>query len=264
MVNEVSQFRILNDKGVDSFRNFLEESAREGGESPIHLLNDNFFSKPFHPAFYLLSSKNFANKQELGRYICECFDNAGISRQTVARDRNLWASIVLFYFDQFCPTRDDGNRKVAMEAKDKAEQYPKYIPRINSGFGEESLRGRRHYALAPYLIFDHNKDTKYQADVLLSGKTYSWGDDVEQTAGRIEVISNRNVIELIRMLYWDEENSKLLKGYSTKTRPGNINRLVADLRNQMKLTTDWYSMPAQEIYENLPSEYDFWKDKKSR
>lgn len=259
----MSQFRILNDRGVHAFRLFLEESARDGGGSPIHLLNDNSFSKPFHPALYLLSSKNFANKQELGRYICECFDNAGISRQTVARNRNLWASIVLFYFDQFCPIRDDGTRKVAMEAKDKAECYPKYIPRLNSGFGEESLRGRRHYALGPYLIFDYNKDTKHQADVLLSGEVYSWGDDVEQTAGRIEVISNRNLIELIRMLYWDEENSKLLKGYSTKSRPGNINRLVADLRNQMKLTTDWYSMPVQEIYDNLPSEYDYWKDKKS-
>jgi len=77
------------------------------------------------------------------------------------------------------------------------------------------------------------------------------------------VISNRSLIELIRMLYWDEKNSKLLKGYSTKQNPGNINRLVADLRNQMKLTTDWYSMPAQEIYDNLPSEYDYWKSKKS-
>ena len=258
----MSQFRILNDRGVDAFRDFLEESAREGGQSPIHLLDDNYFSKPFHPAFYLLPSKNFDNKQELGRYICECFDNAGISRQMVVRDRNLWASIVLFYFNQFCPIRDDGTRKVAMEAKDKVERYPKYIPRLNLGFGEESLRGRRHYALGPYLIFDDYKDAEYQADVVLSGAIDSWGDDVEQTAGRIEVISNRNLINLIRMLYWDEENSKLSPEYSTKTRPGNINRLVSDLRAQMKLTTDWYSMPAQEIYDNLPSEYDYWKAKK--
>ena len=53
-----------------------------------------------------------------------------------------------------------------------------------------------------------------------------------------------NLGSLIRLLYWDEANRQLWKGYSTKTRLGNINRLVADLRNQMKLTTDWYSMSA--------------------
>lgn len=256
------ELRVLNDRGIDAFRNFLEDSASLGEKAPRHLLKDDSYSKPFHPTIYFQLSKKFSSKQELGRYLCECFDNAGISRQMVARDRDLWASIVLFYFDQFCPITDDGTRDVKMEAKDKVERYPKYIPRLNSGFGEESLRGRRHYALGPYLIFDHNKDTEYQADVLLSGAIDSWGDDVEQTAGRIEVISNRNLINLIRMLYWDEGNSKLLKGYSTKTRPGNINRLVADLRNQMKLTTDWYSMPAQEIYDNLPSEYNYWKQMK--
>lgn len=258
----MSQFRVLNDKGVDVFREFLEESAASGTKPPRHLLTDNAYSKPFQPAIYFQISKKFSNKLEFGRYLNQCFDDAGITRQKVANNRNFWATIVLYYFDQFCPVREDGTRDVKMEKNDKVERYPKYIPRLNSGFGEESLRGRRHLALTPYLIFDYNKDTEYQADVLLSGRIDSFGDDVEQTAGRIEVISNRNLVGLIRLLYWDEANSQLWKGYSTKTRPGNINRLVADLRNQMKLTTDWYSMSAREIYDSLPSEYDYWKVKK--
>ena len=63
------------------------------------------------------------------------------------------------------------------------------------------------------------------------------------------------------MIYWDDENKRLHRGYSTKTNPGNINRLLADLRNQMKLTTDWYSMNSMEIFQSLPDEYDFWKRK---
>jgi len=262
-VNNLVELRILNDRGVDAFRNYLTDSASLGAPEPRHLLSDNNFSKPFIPTIYLQRSKVFNSKSELAEYLIETFDRAGLTRQVSIRNRNLWASIVLFYFDQFCPISDDGKRDVKMEKNDKVEQYPKYIPRLNHGFGEESLRGRRHLALTPYLIYEYNKHTSHKADVLLSGKIYSFGDDVEQTAGRIEVISNRSLIELIRMLYWDEENRKLLRGYSTKSNPGNINRLVADLRNQMKLTTDWYSMPAQEIYDNLPPEYDYWKDKKS-
>ena len=145
------------------------------------------------------------------------------------------------------------------ERQDPNERYPKFIPRIVERGGELSLRGRRHYALGPYLIYEYNKDTSHKADVLLSGSLNAWGDDVEQTAGRIEVISNRNLIEAIRMLYWDEDGSSLRRGYSTASRPGNLLRLVADLRNQVKMTHDWYSMTAQEICDSLPSEYDEWK-----
>ena len=95
--------------------------------------------------------------------------------------------------------------------------------------------------------------------MLLSGKINVWGDDIEQTAGRVEVISNKNLIEVIRMLYWDSSNGTLKKGFSSKRRPGNLLRLVGDLRNQVKLTKDWYSMDAQEIYDSLPTEYDDWK-----
>lgn len=258
------EFRILTDRGVDQFRVFLEESAQSGGDAPIHLLNNPPYSEVFSPKLYLALSQKFENKQDFGRYIVKKLDDAGITRQRISKDRNFWASIVLRYFDKFCPINENGKRKVPMEKNDLFEKYPKFIPRIISSGGEQSLRGRRHFALGPYLIFDYNKNSEHEADVLLSGSLYSWGDDVEQTAGRIEVISNKNLIGVIRMLYWDEENDRLRKGYSTKTRPGNINRLVADLRNQMKLTADWYSMSTKEIYESLPEEYNFWKNKRSR
>lgn len=255
----MAAFRILNDRGVDLFREFLQESASTGEKPPTHLLRDDSYSVQFEPQIFLTLSKRFDSKLELGKYLVEVFEKSGVSRQVVAKNRNFWASIVLRYFDQFCPVNEHGSRKVPMERQDQYEKYPKFIPRIVSSGGEQSLRGRRHYALGPYMIFDYNKETQHQADVLLSGTLDSWGDDVEQTAGRVEVISNKNLIEVIRMLYWDEEHRRLRRGYSTKTNPGNINRLVTDLRNQMKLTADWYSMSAQEIYDSLPNEYDRWK-----
>jgi len=257
------EFRVLTDEGVDQFRIFLEESARDGQPAPKHLLTDRTYSKEFRPIMYLALSQKFDSKQDFGRYIVKVFDDAGVTRQLISKNRNFWASIILRYFEQFCPVNENGRRKVPMEKKDQYEKYPKFIPRIISRGGEQSLRGRRHYALTSYLIFDYNKNTEHQADVLLSGGLDSWGDDIESTAGRKEVISNKNLIGAIRLLYWDEENGILRRGYSTKSRPGSIFRLIVDLRNQMKLTADWYSMSAKEIYDSLPEEFDHWKKKRS-
>ena len=254
------RLRVLNDEGVNLFRMFLEESAETGAAPPLHLLSDNQYSAPSDHPIHLDEEMHFSNKLDLGEYLVEEFTAAGATRQLTSSDRNLWASIVLLWFDQFCPPSSDGTRRVPQERADALERFPKIIPRIVNRPGESALRGRRHLALGPYLIFDYNKDTEHRADVLLSGPVNKWGDDVEQTAGRIEVISNVNLIATIRMLYWDEAKGRLKPGFSTKTRPGNINRLVADLRNQMKLTEDWYSMTPQEIYDSLPDEYDEWKE----
>ena len=251
--------RVLNDRGLKQYRAFLEEVCEEGAEAPGHLLSDDTYSNPYSRYIDLDEEAGFETKQELGRYLSERLEAAGVPRHEAAKDRGLWASITLLYFDQFCPLTPDGTRRVPQERQDPNERYPKFIPRIVERGGELSLRGRRHYALGPYLIYEYNKDTHHKADVLLSGSLNAWGDDVEQTAGRIEVISNMNLIEVIRMLYWDEEGSRLKTGYSTVSRPGSLLRLVGDLRNQTKMTHDWYSMTPRDIYDSLPSEYDEWK-----
>jgi hypothetical protein len=249
--------RVLNEMGLQQYRTFLEEVCEEGGEAPSHLLHDDGFSRSYSRYINLDEEAVFETKQELGRYLSERLEEAGVPRHEASKDRALWASVTLLYFDQFCPLTPEGTRSVPQERQDPNERYPKFIPRIVERGGELSLRGRRHYALGPYLIYEYNKDTHHKADVLLSGSLNAWGNDVEQTAGRIEVISNKNLIEVIRMLYWNEDG--LIPGYGNSDRAGSIHRLLADLRNQMKLTQDWYSMTPQDIYDSLPSEYDEWK-----
>tara|TARA_Y100000589_G_C27197593_1_gene647679 strand:+ start:4148 stop:4909 length:762 start_codon:yes stop_codon:yes gene_type:complete len=251
--------RVLNERGLQQYRSFLEEVCEEGGVAPTHLLQDDGYSYSYPRHVELDPGIIFENKQDLGRYLSESFDRANVARHEVAKDRAVWASITLQYFDQFCPLLPDGTRKVPQEKQDPNERYPKFIPRIVEKGGELSLRGRRHYALGPYLIYEYNKNTHHRGDVLLSGALNAWGDDVEQTAGRIEVISNKNLIEVIRRLYWNEGEAVLRSGYSTASRPGNLLRLLADMRNQAKMTKDWYSMTPEQIYDSLPSEYDHWK-----
>jgi len=93
-----------------------------------------------------------------------------------------------------------------------------------------------------------------------SAPIHIFGRDIEAVSGRAEVFSNSELIETIHMLYWDETKRKLRRGYSTETRPGNIHRLLADVRNQRKKTQDWYSMTARQIVASLPEEFDYWKN----
>lgn len=251
------KFRILNDEGVDRFRVYLAGSASEGEAPPRHLLSRENTSQNYKKDIFLQVGKKFSNKNNFGEYLVRVFDEFGVSRHEVIKDRNFWASVILFYFEQFAPLDENGFRKIAKDEKDANEKFLKYIPKRVSNQGEGLFF--RHLALGPYQISEYNRDTKNKADVLLSGKINVWGDDIEQTAGRVEVISNKNLIEVIRMLYWDSSKGTLKKGFSSKGRPGNLLRLVGDLRNQVKLTKDWYSMDAEEIYDSLPPEYDDWK-----
>ena len=113
------EFRVLTDEGVQMFRTFLEESARSGEPAPTHLLNDRNYSKDFTPKIHIAMSMKFESKQDFGRYLVKVFDDAGVTRQMISKNRNFWTSLVLRYFDQFCSVDSNGRRKVPMEKKDQ-------------------------------------------------------------------------------------------------------------------------------------------------
>ena len=251
--------RILNDEGVNKFRAFLDDGAVIGRPAPTDLLIQKETSEKFSKILDLDKNIVFSSKLELGRHIDNAFTKAGLRRQDVIRDRNLWASMVLYWFDQFCPKEDNGKRKVSHQPH-FSEPYHKYIPQIVTEHGSEGLY-YRHLALAPYRIFERNKYSENHGKCILAGPIHIFGRDIEAVSGRVEVFSNSELIEAIHMLYWDETSGKLRPGYSTETRPGNIHRLLADVRNQRKKTQDWYSMTARQIVESLPGEFDRWKNR---
>lgn len=76
----------------------------------------------------------------------------------------------------------------------------------------------------------------------------------------MELISNRNVIEAVDRLYVSvrPEGAMPKRGATTRTRPGNLRRLIAVLQ-QLDLTYDLYATPADKILDLLPPEFDRWK-----
>lgn len=77
----------------------------------------------------------------------------------------------------------------------------------------------------------------------------------------MKVISNRSLIEAVDRLYFDpasEEGGRPKRGALTRTRPGNVRRLVA-VSDQFDLTYDMYAMSCQQILDLLPAEFDKWR-----
>jgi hypothetical protein len=250
--------RILNDEGINKFRSFLDEGAVNGEPVPTELLTKQETSQIISKPLDLDQNIVFSSKLELGKYLDNAFEKADLRRQNVIRNRNLWASMVLLWFDQFCPIGSDGKREVS-KVSYSPEAYQKYIPQEVTEHGSKNLH-HRHLALTPYRIFERNKLSANQGRCILAGPIHIFGRDIEAVSGRAEVFSNSELIETIHMLYWDETKRKLRRGYSTETRPGNIHRLLADVRNQRKKTQDWYSMTARQIVASLPEEFDYWKN----
>jgi len=98
------------------------------------------------------------------------------------------------------------------------------------------------------------------ARTFLHGPLDKHGDFSEQLASRMELISNRNLIEAVDRLYVSlrPEGAAPKRGATTRTRPGNLRRLIAIVQ-QFELTYDLYAMAASQILKLLPPEFDRWR-----
>jgi hypothetical protein len=100
------------------------------------------------------------------------------------------------------------------------------------------------------------------ARVFLYGPLPEHGDFSEQLASRMQIITNRALIEAVDRLYFDRTANGVgrpKRGALTRSRPGNLRRLVAVIQ-QFDLTYDLYAMSADEIIRLLPKEFRRWSE----
>lgn len=76
-------------------------------------------------------------------------------------------------------------------------------------------------------------------------------------AHRRELISNRGLMQVIDLLYWDHETGRPKRGSTTGERPGNLRRLIRVVA-QLGLNYDLYGMTGPQIVELLPPEFTEW------
>lgn len=218
---------ILNDKGVQEFRGYLEALRSDASlPPPLVLLDDPTTTTDVGQAVQI-EAKTFATRYDAASYL----DSKLGGLRELNYSPELWSWLALFYFDQVCPVAN-------------------YIP------GMASWRYYRHLLAGPCRIFQRHRD---QAILLLSGPLSKPGDFMEQLASRQEFITNPDIIGAATMLYHDPTKGRPKRGAaSTKRKPGTLRRFV-DVVQQLDLTYDLYSMQPPEILTMLPLEFDPWR-----
>ena len=95
-----------------------------------------------------------------------------------------------------------------------------WVPQIR-----DYRRYYRHLLAGPYRIFRAHRAQPENALILLGGPFGPHGEVVEQFASRLEIVTNRGLIESLTTLYWDAAGRKLRRGAGGKE-AGSARRLA--------------------------------------
>ncbi len=231
--------RRLNEAGVTRFEQYLAV-LRGGGAAapPTDSLTSAEHSEPLGVEIEV-EDRDFSSRLDWAKYIDEKLEGKGL--KNVERDVGLWAWLSLFYVKRLLPSKKNGRKKVGEAAM--------WVPQIR-----DYRRYYRHLLAGPFRIFRAHRVNPDNALILLGGPFGSHGEVVEQFASRLEIVTNRGLIESLTTLYWDAQGNKLRKGAGGKD-AGSARRL-ADVLQQFDLTWDLYALTAPCLLGLLPTEFD--------
>jgi hypothetical protein len=233
--------RKLTETGLVQFRAHLEQLSAGAVElPPAHLLDDQEHSEALRGCAEV-ENIVFASKQAAAEYLTQQL--AALDRSEVDHNVGLWSWLSLFYFDQVGPSTTGGRREPG--------QIERHIPSLHA------WTYYRHLLAGPCrLLHLHGPNAR----LFLHGPLHKHGDFSEQLASRMELITNGRLIEAVNRLYFspDADGGQPKRGAATRTRHGNVRRLVAVIQ-QFDLTYDLYAMTADQILALLPPEFNHWR-----
>ncbi|MEX0450179.1 hypothetical protein V6X63_10525 [Spiribacter sp. 221] len=235
-----AEFRILNDSGLEAFREYIASGA--SGEVPRELLRNPETSSAC-PVTILIERISFQNRFEFGQYLGKVLSTMDQAR--LATDRHIWSSLALQWFDLLCPVKGNGKRDVKEECR--------YI------LSRDYRHFYRHLVRSPWqLVRDHGDNSRF----LLIAPRHSdhplsvHGEILEQIGSRQQVLGSPSVIAAANALYFDHESGRPKKGAAGSSR-GSARRLGLVLR-QLDLTFDAEGMPEVALFDVLPEEFERW------
>ena len=234
--------RRLNEAGISRFRDYIARvSAGEALAAPQHLLTDPETSEPLQ-GYAEVENVQFVNKHAAAVYLSEALQS--LERSEVDHNVGLWSWLSLFYFDQVCPAGAAGQRKPGEEVRHILSAHAhKYY---------------RHLLAGPFNLLRAHGDN---ARIFLCLPLTKHGDFSEQLASRMELISNKGLIEAVDRLYFTPAADGIgspKRGAATRNKPGTLRRLV-DVIQQFDLTYDLYAMNPAQILSLLPQEFNRWR-----
>jgi hypothetical protein len=232
--------RALTEGGISLFRRYLESLRRGSREGPPWtLLEDRHASRAV--GFEAPLPVDLPGRR-LGaaRALREAFDGSAPSE--FAEHQGVWSWVSLLYFDRVCPEDRNGRRSPGRDYR--------HIPE------REARLRHRHLLAGPWEVYRHLGE---DAKLLLSGVVHRENTFFHELACRQGFISNPGIIEAADRLYLNAETGNPKQGATARGAvPGTLRRFVAVVR-QLELNYDLFRIPADELLDLLPPEFDRWK-----
>jgi hypothetical protein len=236
-----TSLRKFNQKGVENFKTFIAD-LRNGviRNPPYEILTNSDTSEEISPEIQI-ENIQFACHFESAEYLYQTLSPLRGVSDELFFDNGFWAWLTLFYFSQI-------GSQIYIDGKKKVLDNAKYIPKFDAG-----LTYYRHLLSGPYNIYAQNSDATENIRVVLFNKIHLFGDIIEAVSGRMEFTGNKELLELITRLYWDETGKKPKVGAAT-----DVRRLCKYFK-QISLVWDLGEIKFDKLYSILP--YNFSKFK---
>ena len=248
MISE-TEIRTLTDKGVDAFREYLNQLREDAGvRPPFELLTDAETSQSLGGG-NRIAQRRFDTRLGAAWYLDDVLSE--IETGDVEDNTGLWSWLSLFYFDQVCPPNRAGRRKPGRDYRHILEPgYP---------------NGHRHLLSGAYLVYTIYGLGKELSLLLLSTPPSIESKFCHELAGRQSLITNEGIMAAASRLYLDPSTGKPKRGARAKKgdAPGTLYRFI-DVVQQLDVNYDLYSMTGDEIIGILPDEFDRWKGQGAR
>lgn len=233
--------RILNERGLAQFRDFLQLSRE--GQDP------DYANLTVQPGFSTetgieISAIPSLKKKEVAAFLYELLKPLG-HHNAIESQTGLWAWLTLYWIDDLAPKKADGTREVKSNYR--------WIPE-----SDNPRNYYRHMLALPYRAYAAHPTNPEISAALLAGRVGIPGELSEQIASRQEIFANASLLGTASKLYVDLSTFELRPGAGSSG-PGSPRRF-ADVINQLILTFDVSTINPQKLLTLLPAEFDKFRD----
>ncbi len=237
--------RRLTLEGMDQFDVFLSTLRVDRSlDAPLELLTGTTTSSAVDTEVDA-EPREFRSRLEIAEHLGRILKSDSASLRT---DAGFWSWLALCWFETLCPTVQ-GHWQPGERSRWIAEP-------------DDPRKSCRHILAGPFQIYRAHRDDPQRAMSLLCGPPEHLGPLITMIASRPSLVTCRAVVGAATRLYYDSAKGRNRQGLGGKD-PGSPRRF-ADVLSQLDLTWDLHSLTTEELLDLLPSEFDEFRQKRSR
>lgn len=240
------QLRIFNEDGIREYQSLLETMNQEGELLPVDDLLENDDYTVIIGDEVEVTVSDFGSKEECGRYFYELFQKHELALKAKAivpighRGLMTWLDAA---WSPYVMKGSGGQFSVG----ELSRHIYNFKPRVNY----------RHILGGPIAVYARLASRPELIRTVLNSGLTNNSDTYEQIAGRVQIVSDENALELILKLYGSPSLGNELPGARDKLLPGGLRRFCT-LHTQLEMNYDLRAMEQISLTTLLPEEFSVW------